>query len=413
MAQRNALQKLMARLAGPETPPQTWRWIGPDHTEKLEEWDEVFRGWDIPRYLNALEQARAVYNPDWNDLLDLYDLVMLDAHIRAECTSRDLQVLMQPFTVQRANGEVHEEATAFLDQEWFRTLVRHILAAERYGYSAIQLRLNEALTDVEVQLIPRRHIHIRNQHLLVNPYDWDGIPLAELDNVLLVRNEAEPYGLLSSAAQVWVRKKDALRGLWEYGERAVFPLMALFHGGIYNEDEILKKSGFMAKLRRSAWGIFGRDDKLETVGGNMPYGYQAFLDSIKAYNDELSRCLSGQSAMNATQNTPAKVQDKMLGRFTSHDKMLIQTAINSRVLPWLQPLFGEPLRLKWLRYDQLDQLEMAQLLATLKKDLQLVPDKGQMEKLFGMRLNEAPAPAPSLSAAPTANPAPDGAEGEE
>lgn len=393
--QLTTIQRAGARLLGLDRFLSKGRYLHPDLVGQLEETDDWLRAWTLDKYKLAMEAMRAAHYPDWRDALDLYDITMLDTHVQSEWASRLLQVLMQPFKIVRADGSLHEELNAFCQKEWYRTYMIHVLSAELYGFSAVQLRMKADLSNVDVQLIPRRHVLPKERIIVPFEGQRQGFVIDDLPNVFLNRNEANPYGLLAAVSQSWIRKKDALIGIKRYGDRAVFPIVALMMGGVYNEDEIKRRQTWMQKMKQAAWGIFSSQDKLETVGGTQVQGYLTFLEQMKFHNEEMSRGLAGQSAMAATQNTPAKVQDKMMGRYTAYDKMSFRTATNDQALAWLSPIFGTGNRHEWLRYDQLDQTELAQLFKTLKEGLGLVPPKEHLEQLFSTSLEEATAPVAS------------------
>ena len=76
-------------------------------------------------------QARTTYDdPEQpqNDLLqDLYQDALLDAHLQAVQQKRILALQNKEFVLRRADGEVDEEKSKWMQQLWFRAIVGYAL----------------------------------------------------------------------------------------------------------------------------------------------------------------------------------------------------------------------------------------------------------------------------------------------
>lgn len=108
---------------------------------------------------SALRSADSVDNPRRAKLMNLYEDIMLDAHLTSQIELRHQTVLSTPFDI-KVNQEVDDEATAALNAaSWVTALNTHILNSAMYGHTLVELTTTDSGTEpVAVTLLPRQNV---------------------------------------------------------------------------------------------------------------------------------------------------------------------------------------------------------------------------------------------------------------
>lgn len=158
---------------------------------------------DIATWKSALRSADNVDNPRRARLMNLYDDVMLCAHLTSQVELRQKATLLTPFEV-KVNGVIDEEATAALNAaEWVTELNKHILDSVMYGHTLVELTTTRNETEpIAVALVPRQNVIPEKGTLLFREDDNRGIQyrdVREFGTWLLEFGKDHDYGLLNKA----------------------------------------------------------------------------------------------------------------------------------------------------------------------------------------------------------------------
>ena len=158
---------------------------------------------DIATWRSALRSADSVDNPRRAKLMNLYEDIMLDAHLTSQIELRHQTVLSTPFDI-KVNQEVDDEATAALNAaSWVTALNTHILNSAMYGHTLVELTTTDSGTEpVAVTLLPRQNVIPEKGLLLLREDDSKGIKYREVREFgtwLLEFGKEHDYGLLNKA----------------------------------------------------------------------------------------------------------------------------------------------------------------------------------------------------------------------
>ena len=136
---------------------------------------------DVLTWKNAMAMAENVENPKTFPYYNLVRDMMLDAHTTSQIKNRKLKTISANFSIQKANGETHEELTKALQKSvWFNEIISNILDSEYFGYTLIELNRQVApagsnevpFSDVEVALVPRQNV-IPQKGIILKDYTDD------------------------------------------------------------------------------------------------------------------------------------------------------------------------------------------------------------------------------------------------
>lgn len=156
---------------------------------------------DIATWRSALRAADNVDNPRRTRLVNLYEDIMLDAHLTSQVELRQQFVLSTPFTLQREGADDEELTKKFNAAGWVTTLNKHILDSIMYGHTLVELTTTD--TDaLKVTLLPRQNVIPEKGVLLLREDDSDGVnyrEIREFGTWILEFGEAHDYGLLNKA----------------------------------------------------------------------------------------------------------------------------------------------------------------------------------------------------------------------
>lgn len=97
--------------------------------------------WVIAHISSELQRVNGnIIYPVKKPLQDIYDYIMLDAHLSSVVQQRKSKVLGEEFAVMDANGNVNEELTKLLSKQWFNKVTEAIIDGKVYGYNLIEVQ---------------------------------------------------------------------------------------------------------------------------------------------------------------------------------------------------------------------------------------------------------------------------------
>ena len=97
--------------------------------------------------------------PRNDELQDLYEDALLDPHLQAVQQKRLLTLQNKGFVLRRSDGEIDEEKSKWLTQQWFRALVGWVLESRFFGYSLVWIaEADPAAAALEIELVDRRRV---------------------------------------------------------------------------------------------------------------------------------------------------------------------------------------------------------------------------------------------------------------
>ena len=108
--------------------------------------------------------------------MNLYDDVMLCAHLTSQIELRQKATLLTPFEI-KVGDEIDDQATAALNAaSWVTELNTHILDSVMYGHTLVELTTTGNTTEpVAVTLLPRQNVIPEKGMLLFREDDSKGL----------------------------------------------------------------------------------------------------------------------------------------------------------------------------------------------------------------------------------------------
>lgn len=295
-------------------------------------------GFEISDLTTAQITAINIHRKDRTRLLDIYEYVMKDGHLRSQIRTAKMKVTGRSYGLYR-KGKRDDELSKMIEKKWFVGLMKHILDAEFWGFSAVELIVEDGKVS-SVDLIPRQNISPDYKWILVDGMiDGKIIEIEgneEITNVLLFA-EDDNLGELFYAAFYSIYKFYD-RGDWSrYNEKVGIPVLKMIIDS--NLDEELDN----AEARASSFGSDGyivgqKGDEIDLIEKQNSNGHLSFKDAIQFDDDENSKIINGQTATSEEKSFvgSSEVQERILQDYSYTRMQDMKFNINDQVLPFLR-----------------------------------------------------------------------------
>lgn len=299
---------------------------------------------DIQKWRTAITSAENIFNPQRYTLYQVYQDVVLDAHLTAAMQQRKNLTLGRNFKVVGKDGKENEEKTKLIKKKWFRDFLDLSLDSLFWGHSLIQFDSLENDEFKSVELVPR--IYVKPEFHLVVP-QWsamEGVDYLEspYKEWCIGVGKSNDLGLLMKAAPLVIWKKNAI-GSWSvfqdaFGTPAVMGKTDVRDEATRQNMEQMVK-GFATGLSM----VLDTEDQIEFLETTKQDAHQVFDMLIQRCNSELSKLILGQTSTMDEKSFvgSAEVQERVLQGYAELDEHFIEGVLNYQLIPFLNNLgFG-------------------------------------------------------------------------
>jgi hypothetical protein len=349
---------------------------------------------DIATWRAAVQTSLRAENPRNRDLQDLYDDIMLDNLLTSQVNNRFEQTISCNFELVNDAGKADDSAGRTLRElNILPEIIPHILQAELYGYSLIELSA-DAGSATRVSLIPRRNVVPLTGRFYPDAGADEYIPYRETREYnlwILEFNTGNP-GLLNKLSSPCLFKKFATSCWSELCE--IYGIPPRYIKTNTTDAAMLDRAEtMMREIGAAAWFIIDTTEEFQFANAANTNG-DVYSNLINLCSNEISMLLSGAIIGQDTQNgnySKEKSSQDILQRLVDSDKRTVENTINSLVLPAL-------IRIGWMPVTDLKfrfkAVENTDKLWTITKDL--LPyknvDSDWISKTFGIPVKDIPQP---------------------
>jgi SPP1 gp7 family putative phage head morphogenesis protein len=294
---------------------------------------------DIGKWRTAQVLAKDLGNPQREPLYNLYEDLLMDAHLVSVIQTRKINVMGKPFKLVNAGtGEEDKTKTTLFMSPWFRKFLSLSLDAEFWGHSLIEFGDMVDGQFLDVELVPRANVVPEFGYVLqdVNgggeKYDYRN------DSGLWVIEVGSPrnLGLLEKAAPHVLWKKAASAAWSEYCEIFGMPIRL----GKTDSQDTKERADFERMLRdmgSAAYIMLSPDENVEFAESTRSDAYMVYNERIERANSEISKLILGQTmtADNGSSRSQSEVHERVAESYAENDMQEIADVINFRLLPFL------------------------------------------------------------------------------
>jgi phage gp29-like protein len=294
---------------------------------------------DIERWRMALQMAENWDMPRRTNLYNLYDEVILDAHLYGVIENqRKLRVLAFDFRIVDKEGNTDDALTDYFQQSWFRDFCNHVLDADYYGHSLVQIHVNNGRPVVE--LIPRRHVEPQRGYLLKYPFDFKGPEYRGVwDDVLIEAGKPLDLGLLNKAAPLVLFKRNAMQAWSEYADIFGMPVR-IGKTNTNRKEDLDRMENALADMGKAAYAVFGMGEEIQFVESHRTAGEMVYDRMMERINSELSKLILGSTMTvdvgKSGSRAQAEVHETAADDVIDADKLRLRYLINDKLIPLLK-----------------------------------------------------------------------------
>lgn len=261
---------------------------------------------DVQDWQEARQIALDVFIPDWEDLIRVYDDVIVDSHLTGIIETIIDKVKCAEFEIVDSSGKKSDEKTDIFKKKWFFKYLRFAVEAYFYPYSLIQLGSMDDDQFKDIELVKREYIvpnkdFVKKSLYITGNYKHgqDGWVYTHPDMAkyfIMIKSDIE-LGLLDRVAYHALGKKHMLIYWWRYAELLGIPLRV---GKTDIEDNARRRNmeNMLKNMGSSLYTVVGLDDQVELKEARSQANINMFKDNMQYSNSEMSKALLGSESMN-------------------------------------------------------------------------------------------------------------------
>lgn len=295
---------------------------------------------DIQQWRSSLTQAENVDNPKRLLLYNIYNEILLDAHLTAEIKRRLNALLGSRFELKDEEGTSQPEATKLLQKKWFRKMTEYVWDHILWGHSLIEI---ESLTQDgligDVRLVNRWHVIPESGIVTLKQGDEKGIDFRndkKYSPWLFEVGKRDDLGLLNKCIPHVIFKRFAQSAFSEYCEVLGVPPRVL-QTDAYDTEHLDRSEDMMANMATNSYAVIGKDETIQFVdthGGNG----EIFTNLFKISGNELSKLIGG-AVVGEDSKSGSRAKEQVAMDLTAStqiaDKSMVEEYINENILPRL------------------------------------------------------------------------------
>ncbi|OYP59412.1 DUF935 family protein [Prevotella sp. P3-122] len=310
---------------------------------QLQRYTDALTRRDIADWRHAWQKAISVDNPNRQMLYDIYRDAHIDLHLSGCISQREDFVMARSFKLVDQNGNDIDKAKHYLDQTWFKNLLRHCLDSRYYGHSLIEL--GSITTDGDgcisydaVNLIPRKHVVPEKHRILQNlAQHWSqGIDYHEkpYSEWLIEAGQPDDLGLLLKAATQTIPKKNML-AFWDaFGEIFGMP-MRIARTSSRDSNEIKQIEDMLRNAGASLTMVAPIGTDIELLETAKADAFNVYDKRIERANSELSKLIIGQTMTieDGSSLSQSQTHLQVFQNLVDADADMLRDIINNQLLP--------------------------------------------------------------------------------
>lgn len=296
---------------------------------------------DIDKWRQALQMTQHPEEPKYTAYFDLVDDLLTDGHLQSQIQMRKMSSLNTDFQViNRKTGEVNEELTFILQQQWFFHFIGWAWDSILFGTSLVEFQSFDRHL-INPVLIPRRHT-IPRQHKVIpdlekeNQYILYNNP--KLAPWLIAIGDGKDLGIINNIIPNLIWKRNVAQAWAEFCEKFGMPLITAT-ANTSDDKTIDKVHGMLLKLGEASVGTFPPGTAIQFQEANRTDAYNVYKQFIQQNADDISKQLVGSTMLSdqGTNRSQTEVHERSLDdRLAQSDKRMLAFVVNDQLFPLLR-----------------------------------------------------------------------------
>lgn len=294
----------------------------------------------IGQWRSALQQAESVDNPRRTLLYNLYDELVIDAHLTSELDKRNLAIRGTSFSLfKKEDGKTDMDKTELFTKPWFFDFIDHYTDTLAWGHSLLQIGDIVDGEISEITLVNRRHVIPEKGLFVFRQSDEKGIYYREdkkYNNYLIELGKKDNLGLLNKTAPHVLYKRFAQSSWSELCEIFGMP-MRIGKTNVKNLDSVNRMENMMINMSSAFWAVVDNDEMIEHIESPNSKG-EVYDNLIKLSNSEMSKLINSAVIGEASEGgsrSKEEVGERTANMITLADKQFLEGFINNTLIPKL------------------------------------------------------------------------------
>jgi hypothetical protein len=338
---------------------------GKSTSVEIKKQPKIFEAKTLQDWKDAIAIATDAENPSLLFIDELYQHLLLDAHLVSVIESRIFRVLRSKYVLLNANGEEVPELKPLFERPFFEQFLKAALMSLFTGVKVIELfELDENLELIKATVIPMSHINPKKGLILKEPGDDNGTPYREgaLSRFFIQVGENNDLGILADLAPLILAKKLA-KGSWlDFIEKFGIPARYVITDNmtVDRQDELLQ---MMLDMVSNHVAVIQGNEKIEIGDTPDTDAYKVFDEFIKRVNSEISKRILGQDGTSDNKDASGtygslKILAEVANDRHESDKLFAQYIINKILIPKLLLIssFYSPLNGVTFSWDESEEM---------------------------------------------------------
>src|SRR5690554_4960829 len=288
---------------------------------------------DVGSWRNALKSADG---GRLNTLFDLYEDLYIDGVLSDSVDKRISAVTNSEITFQNAKGEEVDEIADLIDTLDFEEVLTQIMHVRFWGRAALEFDFTDGFKATE---LPKKHIDLEREMILIEPGADTGIPYTDDDNILVLGKKKD-FGLFLKTAPYAIYKRGGFGDYAQWLELFGMPQRVGKYNSYDTESRRLLEQA-MESAGSAPYIVVPKEAEIETTNntGSGSSG-TSFNDFRKACNEELLITVLGQTLTSVQGDKGARslgeVHKEVEEGKNRSDLRFAQRILNQKLLPLLE-----------------------------------------------------------------------------
>jgi SPP1 gp7 family putative phage head morphogenesis protein len=330
----------------------------------------------IKSWLQAVEAASDAEEPNFLELKEVYNSILLDLHLESIIETRILKILQAKFCIKNSDRVETPELVELFEKPWFGEFLKEAMKSKFSGRRVLELwELDEEMHLQEVGFIPEENCNFLKGFFTKEVGDNKGVSYREgayRDYYIQVGKNRD-LGMLKSIAPAAISKRFAISAWLELCEKYGIPNRYVTTNS-YSDTRHKQLAEMLAKMVNSHYAVLQGDETINTLNGITGDPTAIFEKLKNTYNYEMSKKVLGHDSAADGKDSKGTYGSMEILQEVSDirheaDKTFIKDLINKELIPRLiklSPVYA-PLANHKFDWDEFKELSSGQLIDAVGK----------------------------------------------
>lgn len=285
----------------------------------------------------AIASAENPMQPSRITLYAIYKEIARDGQLLSQMRTTRNKLRAAAFLLVDAKGVEQKEAVKLLEKPWFSRYVSMWSDTQFWGHSLLEFDIDSDGSFLDVELVPREHVHPWSGEVVINTTDTKGLPYREppFTQTLVEIGHSDDLGLLLIAAKEVIWKNYSRTDWSRYSEKFGMPLLAI-KASQRDEKELDALEEMAANFGSNGYVILDDEDDIQFVETSKTDAYQVYKEMCQYCDSQISKIISGQTGTSDEKSFvgSAEVHERIMEDYLLALLRDLQDDVNYKLLPW-------------------------------------------------------------------------------